>query len=386
MRIVLLIFALLYLTSFSADAAINHKAKTKELEQLRDKIEAIRKQLEKDEGKKGGLISQLKNMEKKIGKINRSLRSTRTKLSQHKKTLKGLQRKRRTQISELRKHRHALSKQMRASYKMGHNEQIKLILNQHDPSRVNRILTYHQYVSRAQTNLIKDVLNKLDEINSTETKIATETTTLNRLIKQQTQKKQILVQSRKKRKTILSGLQEKIKQKGQHLLTLNHDAKALEELLQSIDDLLSDIPDKELTRPFAENRGKHPWPLKGHVRRLFGQKKTTSDLRWNGIVINAKRGTEVRAVANGRIAFADWLRGLGMLIIIDHGDGYMTLHAHNQALYGETGDWAAKGDVIATVGDSGGQQQPGLYFEIRHNGKPQNPLKWFSNRSQFASR
>ncbi|MBL4762595.1 MAG: peptidoglycan DD-metalloendopeptidase family protein [Gammaproteobacteria bacterium] len=386
MRILLLIFALLGLTSFATEAAIDHTAGTKQLEQLRDKIEAIRQQLAKNEGKKGGLINQLKNTEKKLGKINRSLRSTRKQLNQQKKTLKTLQRKRRTQVSALRKQRHALSQQIRASYQMGHSEQIKLILNQHDPSRINRILTYHQYLSRARTTLIKDVLNKLDEINNTETKIANETTFLNKLIKRQTQKKKTLVKSRKKRNTILTGLQKKIKHEGQQLSTLSHDAKVLEELLQSIDDLLSDIPDKELTRPFAERRGKHPWPIKGLVRRLFGQKKGASELRWNGIIISAQHGADVRAAANGRIAFADWLRGLGMLIIIDHGDGYMTLHGHNQALYGETGDWVAKGDVIATVGDSGGQQQPGLYFEIRHNGKPLNPLKWFSKRSRFASR
>ena len=128
--------------------------------------------------------------------------------------------------------------------------------------------------------------------------------------------------------------------------------------------------------PFGKLKGKLVWPALGKVKRLFGKKRQSGRLRWKGVLIEARQGNNVRAVAAGRVAYADWLRGYGLLLIIDHGDGYMSLYGHNESLFKETGDWVSAGDVIASVGKSGGRKLSSLYFEIRHKGKPVNPTRW----------
>jgi len=149
----------------------------------------------------------------------------------------------------------------------------------------------------------------------------------------------------------------------------------LEQLRKALSDIPPDIGDLQ---PFGKLLGKLSLPARGRISHHFGSRRSTGKLRWQGITIDASEGNEVRAIYHGRVAFADWLRNFGMLIIIDHGDGYMSLYAHNQALYRDVGEWVDQGDVIATIGNSGGQDQSGLYFEIRHNGTPADPSRWIA--------
>ena len=151
--------------------------------------------------------------------------------------------------------------------------------------------------------------------------------------------------------------------------------------MKSLGELLADIPSSPSeSRPFSSLKGKLPWPVKGSFLGRFGQSKNTGDLKWNGVLIKAKLGTPVRVISHGRVAFSDWLQGFGFITIIDHGDGYMSLYGHSESLFKQTGDWVQAGEVIATVGDSGGQPISGVYFEIRSRGKPVNPSKWCSSK------
>ena len=150
--------------------------------------------------------------------------------------------------------------------------------------------------------------------------------------------------------------------------------------MEAVEETIADLALPDNAKPIAEFKGRLPWPIKGKVLRRFGSVDKASKVRWNGLLIQAPEGRDIKAVHYGRVVFADWLRGFGLLVILDHGDDYMSLYGHNQTLYVEKGDWVASGDVVASAGNSGGLEQTGLYFEIRKNGQPQNPRRWITKR------
>ena len=205
------------------------------------------------------------------------------------------------------------------------------------------------------------------------------------MARQRDQESELKAESRK-RETIIANLDRQLKKQGTHLSQLEENARNLSQLIESLADILTEAPTPSVPhKKFAQMKGKLAWPVKGKVQKLFGRPKPPSNLRWQGVVIQAPMGNNVRAVSHGRIAFADWLRGMGNLIIIDHGNGYLSLYGHNQSLYKEAGEWVEAGDIIASIGNSGGQKKPGLYFEIRKKGKPQNPSRWCKTSNWFAT-
>ena len=278
-----------------------------------------------------------------------------------------------------------LAQQVHAAYTLGKQEKIKLLFSQKGPAAMQRNLVFYQYFSNARVNLINEVEASIEKILSTEEKISTEKKKLDnnyQLLKQQKEK---LDEDSSERKKIISSLSKQIKQQGGQLSQLQEEAQELQKLIDSIGDILTEIPEPDLDRKaFAKLRGKLAWPVKGKLKRMFGRYKSGSDLRWQGVIIEAPTGRHVRAVSHGRVAFSDWLRGLGNLIIIDHGNSYLSLYGHNESLFKSAGDWVEPGDIIGSVGNSGGRGDPALYFEIRKKGKPQNPTKWCKSTNQFA--
>jgi septal ring factor EnvC (AmiA/AmiB activator) len=205
-------------------------------------------------------------------------------------------------------------------------------------------------------------------------------------LKSQKNKKLKRHKQRRQRKELLAELGKKIKNQENTLTDLETSRGRIENLLKSLGELLADIPTSPSeTRPFVSLKGKLPWPVNGPFMGSFGQPKNYGNLKWNGVLIQAELGTPVHVVSHGRVAFADWLQGFGFIIIIDHGEGYMSLYGHNESLFKQTGDWVQANEVIATAGDSGGQLLTGVYFEIRSRGKPVDPSKWCSiNTSEAA--
>jgi len=172
-------------------------------------------------------------------------------------------------------------------------------------------------------------------------------------------------------------MENEIAKQGNQLKKFSANEKLLQELLKEIRNIMpSTLTETDKRETFGKQRGRLKWPVRGKVKRLFGKSRQAANLKWNGVLIQSAEGKDVKAISHGRVAYADWLRGYGMLVIIDHGDGYMTLYGYNQALYKETGDWVEEGEVIATVGRSGGQLKSGFYFEVRVKGQPSNPVKW----------
>ena len=174
-------------------------------------------------------------------------------------------------------------------------------------------------------------------------------------------------------------LKTKITEEGSEVQRLATQEKDLSRLIAELTSILSDYPISS-EEPFSRLKGQLTWPVAGRLVHDFGQPRAGGELRWNGVVLSAPRGREVRSVYHGRVVFADWLTGMGLLVIVDHGEGYMSLYGYNETTLKTVGDWVAPGDVIATVGESGGQPQPALYFELRQGARPIDPGAWFSRR------
>lgn len=364
-----------------AAAGAEEKDKAAKLEVLRRTIKELRTSLDKARGQQAELRGQLRDAEVSIGTLSQSSRKLEKELRQKDAELRGLRARRDEVNAALEQQRRALAQQILAGYAMGREGHLKIILSQRDPSSVGRMLTYYDYLNRARAARIEEIDHRLAEIGVLEHAIAQQAETLEQLHGEQARQLQALRESRGARRQILVKLDGEIKTKQQKLEALLQDERNLSELLIKLRRALAEIPADRPpgpgdSSPFASHKGKLSWPARGKITARYGASRQVGSLTWRGVVIGAEEGGEVRAIYRGRVAFADWLRGFGLLIIVDHGDGYMSLYGHNQSLAKNVGDWVERGEAIATVGNSGGQDSPGLYFEIRHNGVPDNPLRW----------
>ena len=373
----LLLVVALLINVASADETAEDKAKR--LDRLRSDIQQLRTTLSNDYGQKSKLENDLRSAELNIAKHSRALKKLAGQLAQKRGRLRELKQDKLIQRRQLDEQQRALTQQIRASYAMGRQGYLKILLSNEDPARIGRTLTYYQYFNQARAQRIKNIGTGITRLENLETTIGSETRQLEQLVDEQQQAQQQREQEYSHRRQILVKLDGEIGSKEQRLNQLLQDKERLVRLLEQLRKALSDIPpDIGDLQPFSKLLGKLSLPTRGRISHHFGARRNTGKLRWQGITIDAGEGEEVRAIYHGRVAFADWLRNFGMLIIIDHGDGYMSLYAHNQALYRDVGEWVDRGDVIATTGNSGGQDQSGLYFEIRHNGTPADPSRWIA--------
>jgi septal ring factor EnvC (AmiA/AmiB activator) len=362
------------------------QVKQKQLKAIQSKIKKIKTTIDVKEDSKSRYASQLQKIEKSIGSVAKKIRNIEKQIGQSKTELKSLRKTRKKHQKQLVEENETLSEQVYAAYTLGKQERIKLLFSQKSAANMQRNLVYYQYFSNARVNLINDVQENITTILSTESSISLASQALEKNYQQLKTQKTQLSKDGAKRKTIIGSLDKQIKKQGGHLNQLQDEASQLQSLIESIEKMLIETPEPELSREaFAKLRGKLAWPVNGKVKRLFGRHKPLSDLRWQGIIIEAPTGRHVKSISHGRVAFADWLRGMGNLIIIDHGNSYLSLYGHNESLFKTAGEWVEPGDIISSIGNSGGQAKSGLYFEIRKKGKPQNPSKWCKTGVRFAS-
>lgn len=351
--------------------------KTAELAALRDRINALRADLQSTRDLHDSVRTELRETERAIGNIVSKLQRLKRTLNRHRKKLKALRRDEKRYAKDLDTQRKLLGRQIGSAYVIGRQEYVKLLLNQEDPAAIGRVMTYYDYFNKARSSRIQTALDTLDKMAQVKSEIKKESIVLRELRAQQLAEKKELEKTTKARAIVIARLRSEISDKGKDLDRMLEDEQQLQELLAAISEAMPDIlaePGKR--KVFAKLKGKLIWPTKGKVRALFGRLRQTGNVHWNGIMIVADEGRAVRSVSHGRVAYAEWLRGYGLLLIIDHGEGYMSLYGHNQTLHKETGDWVEAGEVIASVGSTGGHVQAGLYFEIRKAGKPINPTKW----------
>ena len=254
-----------------------------------------------------------------------------------------------------------------------------MLLNQHDPATIGRPMAYYRYLSEHRGDNIEAVNGHIRELTELRQQAAQEEARIAGLARARTAELSELSQAQEERQALLASLKAKIAEEGSEIERLAAQEKDLARLIEELTSILSDYPITS-EEPFSGLKGRLTWPVAGTLIRDFGQPRASGRLKWNGVVLAAPRGREIRAIYHGRVIFADWLAGMGLLVIVDHGESYMTLYGYNETTLKTAGDWVAPGDVIATVGDSGGQLEPGLYFEIRKGTQPLNPRSWVKRR------
>lgn len=381
----ILIICLLCLPSLQAAAAPSRDEAVKRLEAVQTKIGKVQAEIQAARGKLGKLESQLRRTERDIGKTVKELRGLDRKLHALEERLTKLRGERADQLSELDHHRAALAGQVRSTYMAGHQPALKLWLSQDDPSALGRMLVYLEYLNRARTERIEAVEEALKDLRAIEAEIAEKRTALESTREEVEVRHASLVKQKREREDVSKSLRRELRAQGKTLESLRADEQELQSLVESLSKILADIPSSAGSdQPFASLRGRLGRPAGGPFKAKFGDSRGDGKLTWRGVLIGTPEGTPVRAVSHGRVAFAEWMRGFGLLIILDHGGGYMSLYGNNQGLYKTTGDWVEAGEVIATSGASGGVDEPGLYFEIRHKGKPVNPAGWFGPGMKLA--
>ncbi len=354
---IILVTLLLLTASPSLFANANEQSKEAKLLHLKKQISDVRTTLTKSTSEKNRLQHKLQKSETAIGNISRSLANLAKQLKQQKRDLRNRQQEKKQKSRELAQQQQLLAQQIRASYAMGNQGYAKLFLNQEDPAAIGRTLIYYDYLNQSRTHNIKTIDQRITALSRIETDIQHKQQKITAAQQQRKKEKGALEKQQRSRKTILSSIQKDIKNQSQRLVQLEQARKDLQRLLKSLSEALADIPpDVGNIKQFSQLKGKLLRPTKGKVNNRFGKRRTGGGgIKWQGITIKAKTGTQVNAVHHGRVAFSDWLRGFGLLVILDHGDGYMSLYGHNESLYKTVGEWVDRGEIIATVGESGGQ-------------------------------
>ena len=349
----------------------------KKLSSLQKQIRSLQQELELDNKQKDHAVFLLKNVETEIAERFHDLRIINDKISKANHKLATLNQRRDTLQQHMGEQRQRLGRQVQAAYVLGKQEYVKLLLNQQNPSDVARMVVYYQYFNTSRVQRLNEISANIAELKNIGDEINDKTTRLQALRNKVIDDTRQLESQRKQRRQIVAKMASRLQDKGQLLTSLQRDEQHLKRLLNQLQFERQDAPtNRAAIREFARLKGNLPWPVKGILTARFGSSRNAGRLKWKGVVINTSTGNEIHAIADGQVVFADWLRGFGMMLIIDHGNGYMSLYGHNQQLHARLGDRVRANTVIATAGNSGGQQTSKLYFEIRHNGVPQNPAKW----------
>lgn len=398
--------ALLFVAPHAAVAAENPQETRSQLEALKGEIDKLKESLQQFKDERSKVQGDLRKSEMDIGTTQKKIREIEKQMQQQEQELQKLQQQRQTLQESKRSQQRHISQQVRAAWQLGEQNKVKALLNQEDPEHVSRMLTYYDYFNRARSEQIEAYLDIISQLDAVQPEIERKTTELQQIRSTLGEQHSQQVGARQERERALAKLGATIKSKDEELKQMAQDRAALEQLLKKLEQIAArkrakekksepriaeerepalstaNLPAVTSTEPLAGNRsfrdarGQLPWPVAGKPVNRFGAQRGNSSLRWQGINIVAGEGTTVRTVHGGRVIFADWLRGSGLLLIVDHGGGFMSLYAHNQTLLRNVGDAVKAGDPIATVGSSGGQQQAALYFEIRREGVPTDPAQW----------
>lgn len=403
---------LLLLTGLLAPAFADEKADAQQqLEAARNDVAELKRLLEKLQLEKSGVQQDLQKTETEMGKLEKQVKSLQGELHDSEEELQRLdQEKKKLQGARLEQQR-LIGIQARAAYQGGRQEYLKLLLNQQNPEKFSRTLTYYDYLSEARMEQLAAFNETLRQLGNVEQDIASQQSLLQERKDALDQQRQQLAEVRRERQQALAKLNQEFSARDRKLKARQQEQAQLASVLKTIEETLARqareaeqarqralLAAREQQRradspnsasgplvsvgttyggPFAQARGKLPWPVDGRLVARYGTPRGgDARTKWDGVLIGAQAGSQVRAVHGGRVVFADWLRGAGLLVILDHGNGYLSLYGHNQSLLKDAGDLVKAGEPIATVGTSGGQGSPALYFAIRQQGRPSDPAQW----------
>ncbi len=368
----------LLLLPLQAIAAEDEKAK---LAELKNAITSLEKQLNKRDQDKSKLAAELKKNEIAASASSRKIRLLNSKIRSRNAKLADLGKQQTELKLGIKKQNSVVSEQLATAYKMGAQEPIKLLLNQEDPQQLARLFKYYNYVVDARNEKIAQYMGDVEQLSTVRNQVSEEKRLLSSAKVELEEDRQELLANNKRRQSTLKQLNASLQSDKSKLDKLLKQRTALEELLKNVRSVVKKMALK--TPPggqsFVSQKGQLSWPLKGKVAHSFGSTRSGS-LNWDGWLISAQIGEPVAAVHDGQVIFSNYMRGFGLLIILNHGDGYMSLYAHNEELLKDTGDWVLSNETISRAGDTGGLNKPALYFEIRKKGQPADPKKWLGRR------
>jgi septal ring factor EnvC (AmiA/AmiB activator) len=391
----LLTVAILFALAWPAGA--NPDARQAELKELRDRIKALQQELEQSSEERKEVADELKNSERRISDANRGLRDLTYRQRDLAQNLKQLDEESSRVQVDIDDQRARLAELLRQRYIHGDNDAMKLMLNGQNPGDTARNLEYYGYIGRARTALINEYQASLAHLGELQNSVREKKAKLDQIKDERVSQKKTLESEKQSRQEVLYKLSSQIRSQRNEIKTLEQDGKRLTALIDRLARLAasrkktpsksepSKKPGQTVDRVadaslaginFAKLRGKLALPVAGELLHRYGQSRPGGGPAWKGVFIRARQGQDVRAVATGKVAFADWLRGFGNLLILDHGDGFLSLYSNNESLYKQPGDPVRAGDVVASVGATGGQDEPGLYFELRRQGTPFDPMTW----------
>ena len=349
------------------------------LEKLDRSISKLEKKLRSRDKQKDSLQNELKKVEVEASQLNGTLRKLGKEIRTVVAELSTLKQQETDLQAGIAQQADVIAEQIAAAHKLGDQEPIKLLLNQEDPQKIARVFKYYDYFLQARSEKIASYMNDVESLTEVITRISSQQLALNRSQSDLKKGQEKLRGRVAKRSVTLKQLDASLVSDKKKLGSLQRERSELEEILSAVEEAVAEMTLPSNYQPFLSRKGKLSWPLKGRVAHSYGSQRN-GELRWEGWLISASAGTAVNAVHNGRIVFSNYLRGFGLLAIVDHGDGYMTLYAHNQELLKDTGDWVQSNELVARAGDTGGLSKPALYFEIRSQGKPADPKVWLEKR------
>jgi septal ring factor EnvC (AmiA/AmiB activator) len=361
-----------------------------ELERLRGRIEVLSKNLEGEEASRVEAADSLKASERAISEANRGLLELNQQQREVQNRLKELGTQSRRTESGIAAQRDRLGKLLARQAALGERGYFKLLFNGGDPYAVARDLTYYGYVARAQADFVQSLKQGLRRVRELADQTRDKGSELTGIEEEQRRERQSLLAEQAEKRRVLDQIAAKIRAQRKEIGVLKQDEQRLTKLVDALGKALAAEPRTPGLRnermpeaasggaPFASLKGRLRLPIRGELTNRYGAKRSDGGVTWKGLFIRAEPGTEVRAVADGQVVFADWIRGFGNLTIVDHGRNYLSIYGNNESLMRQVGSRIASGDVIATVGNSGGNPETGLYFELRYEGRAVDPMKWVS--------
>lgn len=377
-----------------ADSKID--ATKEDLSVIQQKIESIKKKLNASKEAHHDVADALKKSETAISVANKKLYKIKQEEKQNASKLDVLKKQSLTINEKLALQQKQLSKLIYQQYAQGGQSYTRLILQSKSPSQISRDLKYQSYIAKAHTKLINDMQSNLNEIKLLNDQTSNALKKVAELKTKQEAERKTLQKQKTEKASVLKRLSKKIASQRGQINKLKRDEKRLSQLVVKLAKIAKEQKEKNSSQAIAKNqqtpenryagkkfaslRGKLKLPVIGELTNRFGQKRKDNGVAWKGLFIRAKEGESVKSVASGRVVFAEWMRGFGNLIIVDHGSGYMSLYGNNQTILKNVGEDVSGGDAIAAVGNTGGNESNGLYYELRKKSVPVDPLKWSTVR------
>lgn len=369
-----------------------YASKQEELENLRARIADVQREMDKTSESKTEAADALRESERAISDSNRKLAELAALQRAADQKLGKLQSQQEKLNDDMAGQRALLGKLLYQQYLGGKHEYLKLLLNDQDPNQVARDLRYYQYIARGRANWLASLRVSLSELDAISISTRDQRAELASLREEQTAQRRTLEKQQHTRQRMLVKISQQLHRQRREITHLQRDESRLAQLVEKLTKMLTEpnsgslfrndtLPDDRFDgSPFDQLKGKLTLPVKGVITNRFGTPRPDSRVQWKGLFLRTSSGQAVKAIAAGRVVFADWMRGFGNLMIIDHGKGYMSLYANNETLYKQVGDVLSGGDTIAAAGNTGGNEDFGLYFELRHQSKPLDPMKWMATK------